>query len=195
MVKVKTKNSTKIIVGLGNPGDKYSQGRHNIGFMVVEALNKKYDGNFKLDKKLYSELSEIKINNKDIILAKPKIFVNNSGKAVKKILSTLKFKESDLIVVHDDLDIPFNKIKISFGKNSGGHKGVQSIIDYLKTNSFHRLRIGTFNNELAKIKKGKNKRKKIVKINKFVIDKFSLTEQKRLNIIIKRALEMIEKII
>lgn len=198
----------KLIVGLGNPGEEYSQTRHNIGFRIVDFINKEYGGalsvpksrakrggDFNLDQKLNAETFQIEINNKKVILAKPQIFVNNSGEVVDKIFKYLKFKAKDLIVVHDDLDIPFGKVKVSFGRGSAGHKGVQSIIKALKSDKFYRIRIGTFNGQIAKIKKIKDKRKKVKGINDFVIGSFGSDVKPKVNKLIKDAVQKILSIL
>ena len=179
----------KLIIGLGNPGKEYEGSRHNIGFRVVDYLNKEYGGSFDLDKKLNSEVSEIKINSQKVLLAKPQTFVNKSGEAVKKLAKSYKLKSSSLIIIHDDLDIPFGKVKVSFASRSAGHKGVESIIKALKTGKFYRIRIGTFNSQLVKIRKIKDKRKKLSEMNKFVIGSFSQSEKPKLNNLIKTAAE------
>lgn len=185
----------KVIIGLGNPGKEYNQTRHNIGFRIVDYINKEYGGIFNLDQKLNAETSQIKVNNKRIILVKPQIFVNNSGKVVNKIFKYLKFKVQDLIVVHDDLDIPFGRVKASFGRSSAGHKGVESIIKALKTIKFYRIRIGTLNGQIVKIKKIKDKIKKVKGINDFVIGFFSSNEKPKLNKVIKDAVQKILSIL
>ncbi|TSC90768.1 MAG: peptidyl-tRNA hydrolase, PTH1 family [Parcubacteria group bacterium Gr01-1014_2] len=182
----------KLIVGLGNPEKEYANTRHNIGFQIVEYINKEYGGGiFTLDKKTNSEISEVKIGGKKVLLAKPETFVNKSGEAVKKIAASYKLKPDSLIVVHDDLDIPFAKTKISFGRSSAGHKGVESVIRALKTNKFNRLRIGTFNQQIVKIRKIKDKRKRLAEMNKFVISPFGGDEKHKLVKIIKEAAQKI----
>lgn len=182
----------KIIVGLGNPGKEYQESRHNIGFRTVNYLNKEFGGSlageFDLDKKSNSELSEVKINGKKVLLVKPQMFVNRSGEVVKKLVAKSK-GIADLIVIHDDLDIPFGKIKLSFGRSSAGHKGVESIIKALKTDKFHRIRFGTFNSQLIKIRRIKDKRKRLSQMNKFVISPFGPGEKPKLNKLIKEAVE------
>ena len=181
----------KVIVGLGNPGKEYNDSRHNIGFRIVDFVNKEHGGSFSLNQKSNSEVSEIKINGKKTLLAKPLDFVNNSGKVVKKIIENCKLKIENLVIIHDDLDIPFGKVKVSFGRGSAGHKGVQSIIGALKSDKFYRIRIGTFNSQIIKIKKIKDKRKKIKGINDFVIGSFSPNEKPKLNKVIKDAVQKI----
>jgi len=140
-----------LIVGLGNPGEKYRNTRHNIGFMIIDKFRK--ENNFpalSFSKKFNSLISKGEIGTKKIILAKPQTFMNNSGLAVRVLIKNLKrtsssqarVKIKNLLVVHDDIDLPFGKIRISQNRGSAGHKGVESIIKELKTKNFIRLRIG-----------------------------------------------------
>src|SRR5258706_10245849 len=126
-----------IIVGLGNPGEKFKNTRHNVGFMAIDFFAEKNGfPEFELLKKYNSLVSE-----KDgIILAKPQTFMNDSGKTVKLMLKNQK--EATLIVVHDDIDLPLGKIKFSKDSGAGGHKGVDSIIQQLGNNNFIRLKMG-----------------------------------------------------
>ena len=199
----------KLVVGLGNPGKEYEGSRHNIGFRIVNYLSNEYGGDFNLDKKSNSEVSEIKINpvrsregsqrasasngvnSQKVLLAKPQTFVNKSGEAVKKLAKSYKLKPGSLIIIHDDLDIPFGRVKTSFGRSSAGHKGVESIIKALKTDKFYRIRIGTFGNHLAKIRKIKDKRKRLNEMNKFVIGPFGPSEKPKLNKLIETAVEKV----
>ena len=133
----------KLIIGLGNPGEEYKKTRHNAGFLAVN----KIADNFQFpvssfQSKFNAEISQGIIDDEKIILAKPQTFMNNSGQAVKAIVDYYKIDLEDIIVIHDDLDILLGEYKISKNKNSGGHKGVQSIIDYLGTKDFTRIRIG-----------------------------------------------------
>ncbi|MEK7203666.1 MAG: aminoacyl-tRNA hydrolase [Patescibacteria group bacterium] len=178
----------KITFGLGNPGKEYENTRHNVGFRAVDYLNDKYGESFSFNKKLNLETSEINVSGKKLLLVKPQTFVNKSGEAVKKLMAKSKLRIADLIIIHDDLDIPFGKVKVSFGRSSAGHKGIDSIIRALKTNKFYRIRVGTFNNQIMKIKKMKGK-KKIEEVNKFVIGPFSSDEKSKLNKLIKEAAE------
>ena len=181
-----------LIAGLGNPGKEYENTRHNIGFKVIEYINKEYGGEFILDKKTNSEISEVKMGGKKVLLAKPQTFMNKSGEAVKGLAKSLKFKVSNLVIIHDDLDIPFGRTKISFGRSSAGHKGVESVIKALKTDKFNRLRIGTFNQQIVKIRKIKDKRKKLSEMSKFVVGPFGSSEKPKLDKLIKEAAEKIK---
>ena len=135
-----------LIVGLGNPGQEYEDTPHNAGFMALDEFQKEYGfPDFKLSKKHFSLISEGILNGIKVVLAKPQTFMNNSGKAVAS-LKRLSFSKlnlfKELIVVHDDIDIPLGKIKVSKGSGSAGHKGVDSIIQSLRTKDFTRVRIG-----------------------------------------------------
>lgn len=132
-----------IILGLGNPGEEYENTRHNTGRMIVDAFAKKIDADddWKEDKKIKSEIAKTKIGKNSVLLVKPNTFMNKSGDAVKSLVKNKKQAET-LVVVHDDLDLPLGKIKISFNKSAGGHRGVQSIIKAIKTEGFIRMRVG-----------------------------------------------------
>ncbi len=130
----------KLIVGLGNYGKKYEKTRHNYGFTVIDEFAKRNNfPDFKLS--LYSLLS-IK---DDIILAKPQTYMNNSGKAVKAIADYYKIEPENITVIHDDADIELGKVKQGKNRGSAGHKGVESIINSLKTKNFKRIRMGINN--------------------------------------------------
>ncbi|MCX6793239.1 MAG: aminoacyl-tRNA hydrolase [Candidatus Falkowbacteria bacterium] len=141
----------QIIVGLGNPGTKYENTRHNIGFIVIDELARQRNLVWKENKKFKAMLAE----DSATILVKPQTFMNKSGETVAAIMRYYKLiprsilgikKAADLssclTVIHDELDLPFGKNKLSIDSSSAGHNGVQSIIDYLKTKNFKRLRIG-----------------------------------------------------
>lgn len=155
-----------LIVGLGNPGKSYIKTRHNVGFLMIDELQKRYSfPEFALSKKHTSLVSEGIVNETKVLLAKPQTFMNNSGKAVK---SFAKAKPT-LIVVHDDIDIPLGSIKVSENRGSAGHKGIDSIIQSLGTKNFTRIRIG------IQPKKGKPDN-----VEGFVLKSFSSAETKLL---------------
>jgi len=137
-----------VIIGLGNPGKEYENTRHNTGFLCVEALAKKFDASeFIYDKKLNSEISELKIENckLKILAARPMTFMNKSGNAVSYFIKPKTGKnksQENLIVVHDDLDLPIGTMKISYNKGVGGHRGLDSVVKVVKTKEFVRIRIG-----------------------------------------------------
>ncbi len=131
-----------IIVGLGNPGEEYDLTRHNTGRMVVgEFLKRNKFADLIFDKKLNALKSEGKIEKEKVLAMLPETFMNNSGSAVVKLISSKK-KAEKLMVVHDDLDLPLGRFKISFARSSAGHRGVESIIKKIKTDGFIRIRVG-----------------------------------------------------
>ena len=134
----------KLIVGLGNPGKEYVNTRHNVGFLALDKIVEKFKaGDFKMDKKFNAETLKIKVGSEDIILIKPQTFMNESGKAVRKIVDFYKLEpKKDLVVIYDDIDIALGKVKIALKGSSAGHRGLQSIIDLLATEDFMRIRIG-----------------------------------------------------
>jgi PTH1 family peptidyl-tRNA hydrolase len=133
----------KIIFGLGNPDDKYLKTRHNIGFRLLDLLADKYSADFKFDKNSNSKIAEIILENKEkLLLCKPQTFMNNSGQTISALTNYYKTELSDILIVQDEIDLPFGQIKFSENSGSAGHKGIQSIIDHLKTKDFKRLRFG-----------------------------------------------------
>ena len=179
----------KMIVGLGNPDAEYQNTRHNVGFVFLDYLAKKLGANdFELEKKLNSLVSKTKIEKIPVILAKPQTYVNKSGEAVKKLIENCKLKIENLVVVHDDLDIPFGNTKISFDKNSGGHKGIESIMRALKTKKFYRLRIGLAKPALTKARQQSDKKRDELVVS-YVLSKFSKSESEKLKETFKDAYE------
>ena len=130
------------LIGLGNPGKKYTKTRHNIGFLILENLSKKYNSNFLLKDKLRSFCSEFKINDATYRLFLPNTFMNNSGDAVRAIIDWYKINLDQIFVIVDDKDLPLGKIRFRKKGRSGGHNGLKSIIEKLRTQDFNRIRIG-----------------------------------------------------
>lgn len=135
----------KLFVGLGNPGNEYVATWHNVGFMVMDELKKSGSdeyGEFKLEKKFKAEISEGSSAEEKIVLAKPQTFMNKSGESIQALAHFYKIDPADIWIFHDDIDLPLGKIRISQNASAAGHKGVQSIIEHLGTQSFGRFRIG-----------------------------------------------------
>ena len=130
------------LIGLGNPGKKYSKNRHNIGFLLLENLSKKYNSNFLLKDKLKSSCSELQINDSTFRLFLPNTFMNNSGDAVRAIIDWYKINLDQIFIIVDDKDLPLGKIRFRKKGSSGGHNGLKSIIEKLQTQNFNRIRIG-----------------------------------------------------
>ncbi|OGZ84061.1 MAG: aminoacyl-tRNA hydrolase [Candidatus Staskawiczbacteria bacterium RIFOXYD1_FULL_39_28] len=169
-----------IIIGLGNPGKKFENTRHNVGFMAIDEFAKKNNfPDFVLNKKANALISE---NNK-IILAKPQTFMNESGKAVRVLTKPYILNPKPLLViVHDDIDLKVGKIKIVKERGSAGHKGVESIIKNIGNEGLIRIRIGIG---------GQND----VKAMKVVLKKFSKNEQKIINGVIFKTTDAIDSLI
>ena len=130
------------LIGLGNPGQKYSKNRHNIGFLLLQYFSKKYNSNFLLKEKLKSYCSDFKINDSSYRLFLPNTFMNNSGDAVLAIVDWYKINLDKIFIIVDDKDLPLGKIRYRKKGSSGGHNGLKSIIENLQTENFNRIRIG-----------------------------------------------------
>ena len=130
------------LIGLGNPGKKYSNSRHNIGFLLLENFSKKHNSNFLLEDKLKSSCSKFRIKDSIYRLFLPNTYMNNSGDAVRGIVDWYKINLDQLFIVVDDKDLPLGKVRFRKKGSSGGHNGLKSIIDKLQTQNFNRIRIG-----------------------------------------------------
>ncbi len=132
----------KFIIGLGNPGKKYDNSRHNIGFLLIQQFAKNNSSTFLLKNKIRCKYSEFKLDGVVYRLFMPTTFMNNSGEAVRAIIDWFKVNKDKLIIVVDDIDIPLGKIRVRKKGSSGGHNGLKSIISYLNSKEFLRIRIG-----------------------------------------------------
>jgi PTH1 family peptidyl-tRNA hydrolase len=132
----------KVIVGLGNPGSKYTETRHNAGFWFVEEVARKYGATFRQEKKFHGEVAKVNVQGRDIWLLKPGTFMNRSGLATNSLLSFYRISAEQLLVAHDEIDLPPGTAKLKTGGGHGGHNGLRDIISQLGTKDFHRLRIG-----------------------------------------------------
>lgn len=175
----------KIIIGLGNPGEKYTGTRHNIGFEILDALKEQWHfPEFEMSKKFEAEFSKNKFGETDIILAKPQTFMNLSGHSVLAIINFYRISTNDILVIHDDFDINIGKYKIANNSSSAGHNGVQDIIEKLGTKNFKRVRIGIKpENETA-----------LMDASDFVLQRFDKNEMGKIENIKFSILEEIEKI-
>ena len=187
----------KIIVGLGNPGEKYQATRHNLGFMVVENFLKDFEP---VEKKVWENSAKFKSDVvqlewkpkvgvlEKVILCKPKTYMNNSGMAVSLISSFYKISPLDIWIIHDDFDLPLGSMKIRFGGASAGHHGVESIISTLNSDKFWRFRLGTGESH----SKGKMAKHKIKRADDFVLGGFGRGESGKTRKLIKRGVKAIE---
>jgi len=169
-----TETNMNIVAGLGNPGQQYEKTRHNVGFMALDVLAEEFGLKWANSKKFKAEVAK----NSDFILLKPQTFMNDSCQATAAALAYYKLRPENLTVIHDDLDIPLGKYKISKDSRSAGHKGVQSIIDHLKTKNFQRVRIGVKTPGLEKIP-----------ADKFVLQKFGAEELKTIKKLIAQIIK------
>lgn len=132
----------QLVVGLGNPGPKHEQTRHNVGFIFVDELARSKGASWKLENKFHGEVCKLSIAGSDIWLLKPNTYMNLSGKAVAALARFYKINPESVLVVHDELDIPPGQLRLKQGGGHGGHNGLRDIIAQLGSREFLRLRIG-----------------------------------------------------
>ena len=173
----------KLIVGLGNPGEKYSQTRHNIGWIFIDYLSKIYGIDVEKNKR-DSLVGETKVNGEKIILAKPLTFMNLSGNAVVKLKKWYKVDNKDILIIFDDIDIPFGTFRYREKGSGGSHNGMKNIVQMLSTEEISRLRIG-----LGGLKHEKQD------MADFVLQKFKKDELKNLEDIFFEASKKVEEFI
>jgi len=189
-------NMTYLIIGIGNPDPQYSATRHNIGFSFLDWLAKQLKADdFAIDNKLQAAYSEGKLEKAKVILLKPQTYVNQSGLAAKKAKLKFKIPTSNIVIIHDDLDVPFGKTKLSPSSGAGGHKGVASIFAQLKTEKINRIKIGTANSKLKVARAERSNQKRIAMIGDFVLGKFTPNEQLKLKPIFKAILGKLTSVV
>ncbi|KXT73111.1 aminoacyl-tRNA hydrolase [Streptococcus gallolyticus] len=132
----------KMIVGLGNPGSKYHETRHNIGFMAIDRLAKDFNVTFSEEKNFKAEVGSCFINGEKVYLVKPTTFMNNSGIAVHALLTYYNISIEDFLVIYDDLDMEVGRIRLRQKGSAGGHNGIKSIIAHTGTQAFDRIKVG-----------------------------------------------------
>ena len=177
----------KFIIGLGNPGKKYDNNRHNIGFLFLQELAKNYSFNFVLKNKIKSNYAEFIFEGVIYRMFMPTTYMNNSGEAIRAIIDWFKIDKDKLIIVVDDIDIPLGKIRVRKKGSSGGHNGLKSIINYLNSKEFLRIRIGIGSPPLIE------KDKKYNTIS-HVLGNFSKSEKLILNKIFCQMIESLQKL-
>ncbi len=134
-------NSIRIIAGLGNPGDNYQRTLHNAGFWFVDALAREYGGGFRYDKKFDAECGKIELQGKEIWLVKPQSFMNLSGGPIRKVMDYYRLNVGNLMVAHDEIDLPSGTTRLKMGGGHGGHNGLRDIMQHCGA-EFVRLRLG-----------------------------------------------------
>ena len=171
-----------ILVGLGNPGDKYARTRHNIGAMVVEKLLA--DGNVSLKShKSGCLIAESELGGERVVLARPTTYMNDSGRPVRELARWYKASPDHLIVVHDEIDLPFSEVRVKAGGGTAGHNGLGSIVAHLGTKDFPRVRVGVGRPPGRKEAAG------------HVLNEFSASERRELPDIIQRAADAVEEVL
>lgn len=170
----------KLIIGLGNVGEKYHLTRHNIGFIVLDEYASKTNIQFKYDSKLEAFVGETRIKGEKVILAKPTTYVNLSGNAVIKLMNYYKVELEDILVIYDDIDLSLGYIRVRETNGHGGHNGIKDLINHLKTKDFKRIRIGIGNNSN-------------IPLDQHVLGKFSKVEIEKIKPAVLEAMEVIEE--
>ncbi len=169
----------KVVLGLGNPGRKYARTRHNLGFVVVDRIAS--ENRVAVQKKKHNSLiGDWQTDREKILLVKPQTFMNRSGEAVKQLFRYLPVTIKDLVVIHDDLDLPFGRIRVRPGGGAGGHRGVLSVLETLGEESFFRVRVG-----IGRPPAG-------IDPTDYVLEPFSREESPRLEQIVSRAADAVD---
>jgi PTH1 family peptidyl-tRNA hydrolase len=196
----KANEAMKLIVGLGNPGLKYKETRHNVGYLVVEriAADKELsdsivENKFTHDKKIDADICQVQAKGEKVVLAKPTTFMNLSGQVVIKMMQYFKLDISELIVISDDVDIPLGQVRIRLEGSSGGHNGLQNIIDTLGSDQFVRVRVGI--SDENKNTKEIDKEDNFIDTKDYVLSQFNDRELPTIKKVVNlAALEVLEKI-
>ena len=169
----------RIVVGLGNPGPEYAGNRHNLGFHVVDLLAEQQGARFKKGARGFADVVETRIGDERVVLAKPRSYMNESGGRVKAVLGFYKATPDQLIVVHDELDIPFMQVRLKVGGGAGGHNGIRSVDAALGTKEYARVRVGI----------GRPPGR--MEPADFVLRDFSATERKELPLLVERGADAV----
>lgn len=173
----------KLVVGLGNVGTEFELTRHNVGFMAVDALAEAKEATWKHQTKFFAHTAQVEIDGHRVLLAKPDTLMNRSGKAVQALAHYHKCELSDIVVISDDLDLVFGKVRVRIGGSSGGQNGLKSIIEALGE-GFVRVRIGVASTERGRID-----------ARDYVLQRFSAYEQKHLASITTQTSQLVEQIV
>ena len=171
----------KLIVGLGNPGREYSETRHNIGWMVLDVLAKRWEGNWRL--KDNAEVLEARHEGEVLLLVKPQTYMNLSGEAVAPLARFYKVPAEDVIVIYDDMDLPTGKLRLRMKGGSGGHRGIESLLYHLRQDTFNRVRLGIGRPPVGWA------------VPDYVLSRFHQEEQEDLNAALEKAADAVEGIL
>ena len=181
------KKGEKFIIGLGNPEKKYSETRHNIGFLLIEEFISKHNSQITFKNKLKSFYSEFNLEGTKFKLFMPNTYMNNSGEAVRAILDWYNIGIEDLLVIVDDIDLPLGKIRFRNKGGSGGHNGLKSIIDRLKSDDFKRIRVGIGSPPILRAERDFN-------TVSHVLGKISKDEKEIFKKVFKKIIESVERL-
>ena len=179
MTPVSTENGPALIVGLGNPGPQYDKTRHNVGFMVADALAGRVGSSFSSHKKSNSDIVQARLDGRSVVVAKPRTFMNLSGQPVAALARFFSVDPANIVVVHDELDIDFGALRLKLGGGEGGH-GLRSISQHLGTKDYLRVRVGV----------GRPPGR--MDPASFVLKPFSTPERKDLGVVIEEAADAAE---
>nr|WP_235581789.1 aminoacyl-tRNA hydrolase [Rhodococcus sp. Leaf278] len=169
-----------LIVGLGNPGPQYEKTRHNVGFMVADALAGRIGGAFSSHKKSNSDIVQARLGRRSVVIAKPRTFMNVSGQPVAALARFFSIDAANIVVVHDELDIDFGALRLKLGGGEGGHNGLRSISQHLSTKDYLRVRVGV----------GRPPGR--MDPASFVLKPFSAAERKDLGVVVEEAADAAE---
>lgn len=197
-----------LIVGLGNPGNKYQYSRHNIGFMAMDSLLKKLgkveESVWKEEKNFRCEIAKVRLvggfggvggSEGEIVLVKPQTFMNASGISVAKVLNFYKVNPLGLFVIHDEIDLPLGKVKIVVNRGAAGHHGVESIIREIGTTNFVRIRVGIGAGPFREFGVFRAFGRRVMATEDYVLKPFGRNEEGKLNEVIKKTVDMMETIL
>jgi PTH1 family peptidyl-tRNA hydrolase len=172
-----------LVVGLGNPGPNYAKTRHNLGFVVVDILADRMGEKFKVHKKSGAEVVTGRVGGRSVMLAKPRVYMNESGRQVGPLAKFFGVPPADVVIIHDELDIDFGRIRLKFGGGVAGHNGLRSVASALGTSDFQRVRIGI--GRPPGHKSGAS----------FVLDNFNAAERKEVPVICEQAADATDLLI
>ncbi|NKY34377.1 aminoacyl-tRNA hydrolase [Nocardia speluncae] len=169
-----------LVVGLGNPGPEYERTRHNVGFLVADSLAERIGGRFAVHKKSGTDLLQARLDGRQVLIAKPRSYMNLSGRPVSALARFFSVPPTDVIVVHDELDLPFGAVRLKRGGGEGGHNGLRSISGALTTKDYLRTRIG--------IGRPPGRQDPA----DFVLKPFASAERKELPVVVEQAADAVE---
>ncbi|GGC68403.1 aminoacyl-tRNA hydrolase [Hoyosella rhizosphaerae] len=171
---------TMIVAGLGNPGPKYEATRHNIGFLVADALAARNNARWATHKATKSDVVELRLNGENVVVMKPRTYMNLSGQSVGGLAKYLKLSPGQIVAIHDDLDLDFGAIRLKLGGGEGGHNGLRSLTSHLNTRDYLRVRVGI----------GRPPGR--MDVASYVLKPFSKIERDTLGVIVEEAADAVE---